>query len=267
MQTELYFGLTAIFALIPAFALSWRAHFRHDYVFYAVTSMACAGPMSAVIARSHDAWQADFSTSIWATIAVTMVLFLIFSALVRSTWRLAQLTNSYMLILELFGFAWQHQDHPLNTFSDEAGLLVLHIGFAVTTYGRVTPAAVAGLSAFLQERALKKKRKPLLDGVLPSITDCDRLVSRFLVFSEIVLGLGLLTGVILNISVGDNPLTIDHKTIFSLATFVTIGALLYAQSKHGIRGQRASRFVLLAYLLLTLGYPGVKFVTDVIFSS
>ena len=31
-----------------------------------------------------------------------------------------------------------------------------------------------------------------------------------------------------------------------------------------IRGRRAARIVLLAYLLLTLAYPGVKFVTDVI---
>ena len=29
-------------------------------------------------------------------------------------------------------------------------------------------------------------------------------------------------------------------------------------------GRRAARYVLVAYLLLTLGYPGVKFVTDVL---
>ncbi len=32
----------------------------------------------------------------------------------------------------------------------------------------------------------------------------------------------------------------------------------------GIRGRRAARWALLAYLLLTLAYPGVKFVTDVL---
>jgi ABC-type uncharacterized transport system permease subunit len=34
----------------------------------------------------------------------------------------------------------------------------------------------------------------------------------------------------------------------------------------GIRGRRAARIVLLAYLLITLAYPGVKFVTDVVLS-
>ncbi len=267
MQTELYFGLSAIFALIPAIAYSWRANFRCDYAFYAVTALACAGPLSAVIVRSHDTWQADFSTSIWITIAATMALFLVFSVFVQSAWRLAPLINGYMLILAMFGFAWQHQDNATGSFAEDTGILALHIGFAVATYGLITLAAVAGLAAFLQERALKKKRKPVLDGILPSIADCDRLVHRFLIIGETVLGLGLVTGVILNLSAGESPLAADHKTAFSLATFATIGVLLYAQSKHGLRGQRAARVVLLAYLLLTLGYPGVKFVTDVLLSS
>ena len=36
--------------------------------------------------------------------------------------------------------------------------------------------------------------------------------------------------------------------------------------KTGLRGRQAARMVLLAYLLLTLGYPGVKFITDVVLS-
>jgi ABC-type uncharacterized transport system permease subunit len=43
-----------------------------------------------------------------------------------------------------------------------------------------------------------------------------------------------------------------------------IGILLLARYRNGIRGRRAARLALLAYLLLTLAYPGVKFVTDVL---
>lgn len=267
MNTDLLFGITAIFAIVPAIAVSWRTQFRRDYAFLAVTALACAGPLISVIVRSDATWLADFSTSIWVTITATMALFLIFSVVVQSAWRLAPLLNVYMLILAVLAFAWQHVDTEPQVAEDGTGLLALHIGFAVTTYGLVTLAAVAGLAAFLQERALKQKRKPILDGIMPSITDCDRLVSRFLIIGEAILGLGLITGIILNIAAGEGVLIFDHKTIFSLATFVTIGVLLYAQAKHGLRGRRASRFVLLAYLLLTLGYPGVKFVTSVLIST
>jgi ABC-type uncharacterized transport system permease subunit len=40
--------------------------------------------------------------------------------------------------------------------------------------------------------------------------------------------------------------------------------LLWAHHRTGMRGRRAARGVLLAWLLLTLAYPGVKFVTDVL---
>ena len=56
----------------------------------------------------------------------------------------------------------------------------------------------------------------------------------------------------------------DHKSLLSILAFVVIGALLYAHRRTGVRGRRAASYVLLAYLLLTLAYPGVKFVTDVL---
>lgn len=264
MQTGILFGLTAIAALVPAVALTWRTQYGRNAAFWAVTALACAGPASAVVARSQNAWQADFSTSIWVTIAVTMALFLIFSALVRSVWRLAPLLSSYMLVLALIGFAWQHGPRATGPLPDNAGLLILHIAFAVTTYGLATLAAVAAWAAFIQERALKRKDRAPLGGALPSITDCDRLVIRFLGIGEAVLGLGLFSGIILNVMHGAPALSFDHKTVFTLAAFVIIGVLLFAGAKHGLRGRKAARIVLLAYLLLTLGYPGVKFVTDVL---
>jgi ABC-type uncharacterized transport system permease subunit len=50
----------------------------------------------------------------------------------------------------------------------------------------------------------------------------------------------------------------------SLTAFVVILGLLLAHHISGLRGRSAARFVLLAYLLMTLGYPGVKFVTDIL---
>ncbi|MBO6948456.1 MAG: cytochrome c biogenesis protein CcsA [Rhodospirillales bacterium] len=264
MQTGILFGLTAIVSLVPAIALTWRRQFACNAAFWAVFALASIGPASAVAVRSQDAWQGDFSTSIWVTIAVTMALFLVFSILVRSVWRLAPLLSGYMLILAVLGFAWQHAPHEPVSGAGNTSLLILHIAFAVTTYGLATLAAIAAWAAFLQERALKRKDRPPLNGVLPSVTDCDRLVLRFLWVGEGVLGLGLVTGIVLNAAAGNPLLTADHKTVFTVAAFVAIGLLLIAQARHGLRGRKAARIVLLAYLLLTLGYPGVKFVTDVL---
>ena len=59
-------------------------------------------------------------------------------------------------------------------------------------------------------------------------------------------------------------LILDHKTIFSISVFLVIGFLLMLNHHSGARGKIVTKLVLLAYLLLTLGYPGVKLVTNII---
>src|SRR5438552_975627 len=47
-------------------------------------------------------------------------------------------------------------------------------------------------------------------------------------------------------------------------SFALVIALLIAHQRFGLRGRRAARLVLVAYILLSLAYLGVKFVTDVL---
>jgi ABC-type uncharacterized transport system permease subunit len=145
-----------------------------------------------------------------------------------------------------------------------AGWLDTHIALAVVTYGLLTVAAVAGLAVFLQERALKAKRPTALTRLLPPVAESETLELRLLAAAEAVLALGLASGMAAEHFIGGRLLPFDHKTLLSLAAFAVIGALLLARYAYGIRGRRVARLALLAYLLLTLAYPGVKFVTDVL---
>ena len=266
MSTSIVLGIIVIASVLPSLLYGLRQRPSIDSTFWMVAGMACIGPAYAVFARSHGEWQIDFATSIWVTMAATALIFILFSAFVREAWRLIALFATYMLVLAGIGFVWQHTP-PVGMGPDDGSQsqwLVLHIGFAVVTYALVTLSAIAGLAAFIQERALKNKTKPALEGRLPAITDCDRLVTVFLTVGEIVLGLGMVSGIALNVAVGHSPLVMDHKTVFTLGAFVMIGGLLITQARYGMRGRRAARIVLLAYLLLTLAYPGVKFVSDVL---
>jgi ABC-type uncharacterized transport system permease subunit len=264
MSTSIVLGIIVIASVLPALLYGLRQRPAVDSTFWMVAGMACIGPAYAVFARSHGEWQIDFATSIWVTMAATALIFILFSTVVRDAWRLIALFAAYMLVLAAIGFVWQHTP-PVGMEADGGSQwLVLHIGFAVVTYALVTLSAIAGLAAFIQERALKNKTKPALEGRLPAITDCDRLVTVFLTVGEIVLGLGMLSGIALNVADGPSLLVMDHKTVFTVGAFVMIGGLLITQARYGMRGRRAARIVLLAYLLLTLAYPGVKFVSDVL---
>jgi len=145
-----------------------------------------------------------------------------------------------------------------------AGWLYAHIVFGIATYALLTIGAVAGLAVFLQERALKAKRPTSLTRLLPAVAESEALELGLLAAAEGVLALGLLSGMAEEHFLGSALLPFDHKTLLSLAAFLVLGGLLLARGIYGLRGRRVARLALLAYLLLALAYPGVKFVTDVL---
>jgi len=210
-------------------------------------------------------WKSGFSITLWVTIAVSLSLFALLAAFVRDAWRLTPLMSPYMMAMGIVATVFWHQGYGTGlTQSAPSGWIGVHIVVSLVTYGLVTVAAVAALAAFIQDRALKLKRPNSLTHMLPSVTDCESLSVRLLGWGEVVLGVGLASGMATKFMETGDLLSFDHKTVLSFASFVIIGAILLAHHKTGMRGRKAARLVLLAYLLLTLGYVGVKLVTDVL---
>ncbi len=263
MSENTILSLSAIVALVPTSLLPLRRDHRRDFVYWLLLAAAVTGPLAWVLASLGGVWRTDVSTALWVTVAASMALFAATAAVTREAWRLTPLVGGYMICLALLATIWgQVPEKPLGPAP--AGWIAVHIVVSVATYALVTIAAVAALAAFLQERALKLKQPTALTHRLPSVADCEELLVRLLVLGEIVLALGLATGMALQLKESGTLLKFDHKTVLTVAAFVVIGGLLAAHFKSGLRGRKAARIVLLAYLLLTLGYPGVKFVTDVL---
>lgn len=260
MSQSLMYNLIAIFSLLPAALVVHRKDAQPDFAHWAAIVLAVLGTGTWALALTSGMWQESLGVALWLTVAVTMALFAMLSWSVKEVWRLTPLIAPYMMGIGILGL------HAPTRMFDTGGAdswLILHITVSVVTYGLVTIAAVAALAAFLQERALKSKRPTKLTHKLPSVADCEFLTVRLLGWGEGILALGLVTGMAAEYQAVGRLLTFNHKTVLSVLTFVVIGALLYAHHKTGMRGRRAARLVLLAYLLLTLGYLGVKVVTDV----
>lgn len=271
MFQNVMFSLTALLALMPASLLAYvRDGFRQgrgpDAAFWAVLFVAVAGPLAWSVVQLDGTWRTGLSTTLWVSITACMVLYSGLCLTTRSGWRLMPLLLPYLVLVGLFATATAEAPDPTLSASAPTVWVDLHIAVSVTTYALLTLAAVAALAAFLQERALKAKRPTALTRMLPPMADSEQLQGRLLVASEIVLGLGLATGMSVLYFEQGVLFRVDHKAVLSVATFVVIGGLLIAHAATGVRGRRAARFVLLAFLLLTLGYPGVKFVTDILIS-
>ncbi len=265
MMDSFVYDISALAALVPALILSLKGEGQKNSLFWVVLGVAIAGTALLIRVQMSSTWQTDLSLALWVTITATLVLFAISNKYFDQAWRLAPLLYPYLFLIGIVALVLQSTSHgDAMSLKVPTGWIHAHIFVSVITYGLVTLAAVASLAAFIQERALKSKQSTTLSQKLPSVFDSELLSVKLLFSAEVVLGLGLVTGMIAQYFVSGNLFVIDHKTLLSVGTFVVIGGLLIAHHKVGIRGRQATRLMLLAYLLLTLGYPGVKFVSSIL---
>lgn len=264
MFQGLLYDFGACISLVPLALVNQRDGAGRDAPFWIAVALAVAGPAMHSVGQVMGPWHTGFAMALWVAIAVSMAIFAGLAAFARSAWRMAPLLAPYMIALGLLAAIWRTAVGPQLAAPMPMGWLELHIGVSVVTYGLLTLAAVAALAAFLQERALKRKRRTVLTSMLPPVADSESLSGRLLGASEIVLGIGLATGMAVQYMETQRLLVVDHKTTLSILAFVVILALLASRRLWGVRGRAAARGILVAYLLLTLAYPGVKFVTDVI---
>ena len=268
----LIFNIAALAALVPAAIQPFRretepAEDIRDFTFWAVLSVAIAGSAAWTWVFFASKWQTGMAASLWITVAGAYILFALISLFSGAFARLLALFGPYTLVLATIASVWaQSPARTAISRAVEGPWLDLHIAISVVTYALVTLAAMAAFGVFLQERALKARAPSALTAMLPSVTGGESLQVNLLTASAIILGFGLLSGALISYLEGGALLPLSHKVFLSLTSFAVIVALLVIHRAVGLAGRRAARYLLLAYLLLTLGYPGVKFVTDVILS-
>ena len=256
--------ISALVSLIPSILASFRRIPQRDVTFWSSLIIAIFG-VAVVIFIDHAAgWNKSISSALWLTTFICLVLHVLLSSNFEDGWRLTPLLIPYLFILGVLATAGAYSSTSSLLYDASTAWMGVHIFVSVITYGLINLAAVAALAATVQTRALKRKQMTNLSMILPSVRVSERLCVRLLTFGELFLALGLITGMASLYAGTGELLVFDHKTSFTLLVFFIIGILLLTNYRSGTRGKAATRLVLLAYLLLTLGYPGVKVVTDII---
>jgi ABC-type uncharacterized transport system permease subunit len=264
MMTGLIHNLAALLSLLPITIVVWRGRAVRDGLYWALTTVALAGPLGLVAVRYGTTWNSGLSETLWVTVLVCILMFAVLSAATAEAWRLAGLLFPYLILLGLVASIWDHAPAIDPRAGTPSGWILVHILVSVITYGLLTLAAISGLAVLLRERSMRLRRRDPLSDLLPSIADSERLQVHLLVASELVLAIGVLTGMGIQFVSSGQLLVFDHKTLLTLGGFLLIGGLLFAHFRSGLRGRRAARLFLVGYLLVTLGYPGVKFVRDIL---
>jgi ABC-type uncharacterized transport system permease subunit len=157
---------------------------------------------------------------------------------------------------------WLQDDHVLPYTSDL--IFETHLVIALLAYSLLTFAALhAGLMA-MAERSLHHKKSLIRLPDFPPIMVMERLLFQMIGVGFILLTLTVVSGIFFTEQLFHQPLQFNHKTVFSIASWVIFAALLLGRRIRGWRGRVAVRWTLGGFVLLLLAYVGSKFVLEVI---
>lgn len=258
--------VVGLLSLVPAALLPLRrfAIGGGDPHLWAALLLGCGGALAVVVvpATLEGGWNTSFANALWASTAITLVLYAGLCRAQEAAIRLLPVVMPYLMGFALLGNVWAGMETVRILTRTPPFWTMFHIVVALLTYGLLSLAAMAALAGFLQERALKAKKRTGLTRRLPSAADADDMAHHLLIASEGVLGVGLISGTLLILMGGGGGVGMMHKILLSWLAFLVIGGLLIARALWGVRGRLAARLMLLAYLLLTLAFPGIKFVSD-----
>jgi ABC-type uncharacterized transport system permease subunit len=173
----------------------------------------------------------------------------------RIRWTLAGLGAAVVLLAAVFPGA------PLHLATSP--WLPLHWALGIASYG-LFAAAVA--HAWLMTRAEKTMRQAADSNVgLPLLT-LERLTFRFADAGFVLLTATLAAGWLFGDSLygAQAAWRWDHKTVFSLLSWLVFAVLLIGRARFGWRGRTAVRMLYTGTGLLLLAYAGSRFVLEVV---
>jgi ABC-type uncharacterized transport system permease subunit len=141
--------------------------------------------------------------------------------------------------------------------------LPLHLAFGVACYGLFGTAVVHAWFMTRAENRIRMAEDP--HSGLPLLT-LERLTYRFVAGGFALLTATLLVGFLFgDVVYGHaNAWRWNHKTVFSVLSWLTFAVLLVGRTAFGWRGKRAVRVLYTGSVFLLLAYVGSRFVMEII---
>ena len=142
--------------------------------------------------------------------------------------------------------------------SDLSSDMVIHIASSIVAFGFLINAAIqAALSAILNQHLHAKKFTGFV-AVLPPLQTMEAILFHYLGLGVIALSIAIATGFLAYDDLFAQHLI--HKTVLSIIAWLFFGGLFVGHKLKGWRGHTATRFTLIGFSFLTLGYIGSEFV-------
>ncbi|MAA71304.1 MAG: hypothetical protein CL679_06210 [Bermanella sp.] len=163
------------------------------------------------------------------------------------------------VIIMSCNLAFNTQSQPIKQF--DTGLMS-HIILSIMAYSVLSIAAFQAVLLMVQDYQLKNKHMTGIMRVLPPLQTMDRLLFDMIGIGTLLLSLAIASGFLFLDDLFAQHLV--HKTAFTLMAWAVYSALLLGHWRLGWRGNVASKWTLVATVLLILAFFGSKLVLEII---
>ena len=140
----------------------------------------------------------------------------------------------------------------------------VHFFIAMVAYSLFTLAALHAIIMAVVERRLHRGEltRPLTS--LPPLLTMESLLFRLIAIAFVLLTLTLASGFAFSETLFGKALAFNHKTVFSIISWLIFAALLVGRHAWGWRGRKALHWTLAGFVALLFAYVGSRFVLEVL---
>ena len=191
------------------------------------------------------------SVTAWLVLTVYSIERLVYPQL-KARWSLALLGTAAVLL------AWWFPGQLHAAL--RSPWLPLHWALGIASYGLLAAAVV---HAWLLRRAEAAMRQATPSDEPVPLLALERLTFRFVAAGFVLLSATLVAGAWFADHL-QGGWSWNHKTVFSVLSWLTLAVLLWGRWRLGWRGRIAARMLYLGAGLLLLGYVGSRFVLEIV---
>ena len=174
------------------------------------------------------------------------------------------ISNLFLLIFPIAAVAvllntlFKNHSELKNTID---GGMALHIAMSVIAYSILTIATVQAAMLSFGDRMLRSRQLTLIKS-LPALETMEQMMFELLWVGLLFLTLSIASG-FLFVEDFSGPGVIHH-TVLAIAAWLVFALLALGRKYLGWRGLIASRWTVVGFVLLALGYFGSKFVMELL---
>jgi ABC-type uncharacterized transport system permease subunit len=245
--------LAALAYVVPALLLE-RIRLRTAHIWVAIAWLLQGTLLAWGLLGEppHFGFAPALSVTAWLVAAVYAVESLIYPQL-PTRWTLSTIGAVAVMLAYLFPGSVM----PAST----SVWLPIHLAFGIACYGLFGMAVVHAWFMNLAEKRIRLGKDS--HSGLPLLT-LERLTYRFVGAGFVLLSATLVVGMLFGEVVYGHAWRWDHKTVFSMLSWLTFAVLLLGRIGFGWRGRRAANFLYVGSTLLLLAYVGSRFVMEIV---